>query len=89
MPKNAFLSKIKNQKNTAYTDGIWYGMRIGFNIVAIALNHVFGFGEERLSRLESKVQELVDEIVDTNDPVVTEVRITRAIKQIRGEHYNE
>jgi hypothetical protein len=62
---------------------------MGFNIVAIALNHTFGFGEERLSRLEAKVQELVNEIVDTADPLVTKVHIETAIKQIRGDAWEE
>lgn len=83
--KNAYINKLRQTKDNAYTDGVWDGMRMGFNIVAIALNHEFGFGENRLKRLEGKVQDLVNEIVDTNDPVVTESHITTAIKQIRGE----
>lgn len=56
MIKNAFLSNVREVKEKAYRDGVWDGMRMGFNIVAIALNRLFGFGEERLSRLEAKVQ---------------------------------
>jgi hypothetical protein len=41
----------------------------------------------RLSRLEGKVQELVDEIVDTNDPIVTKAHIETALKQIRGKEW--
>ena len=55
--------------------------------MAIALNHTFGFGESRLTKLEAKVQELVDEIVDTADPYVTKVHIETAIKQIRGDDF--
>ena len=85
--KNAYLHKLRQTKDQAYTDGVWDGMRMGFNIVAIALNHTFGFGEERIKRLETKVQELVNEIVDTNDPVVTEAHIEQAIRQIRGDKW--
>lgn len=85
--KNAYFNKLRQTKDKAYTDGIWDGMRMGFNIVAIALNHEFGFGESRIKRLEQKVQALVDEIVDTNDPVVTDEHIQRAIKQIRGDRW--
>lgn len=81
--KNAYANKLRQTKDNAYTDGVWHGMQMGFNIVAIALNHKFGFGETRLKRLEQKVQALVDEIVDTNDPVVTDEHIKQAIKQIR------
>ena len=87
MNKNVFLSNVREVKEKAYRDGVWDGMRMGFNIVAIALNHEFGFGEGRLSKLEAKVQALVNEIVDTNDPVVTSVRIDRSLKQIRGKEW--
>lgn len=89
MKKNVFLKNVREVKEKAYRDGVWDGMRMGFNIVAIALNHKFGFGEERLSRLEAKVQELVNEIVDANDPLVTKVHIETAIKQIRGDAWED
>jgi hypothetical protein len=85
MAKNCFAQQMLQNKEKAYSNGVWDGMRMGFNIVAIALNHKFGFGETRLSRLEAKVQDLVDEIVDTADPVVTKVHIETALKQIRGD----
>lgn len=85
MTKNAFAKKLFQQKHNAYADGMWFGLRLGLNLSAIALNHIFGFGENRLKRLEGKVQELVDEIVITNDPIVTEARIEKALKQIRGK----
>lgn len=85
---NKFLSNMKEIKEKAYRDGVWDGMRMGFNIVAIALNHKFGFGEQRLKRLEEKVQDLVDEMVTTNDPYVNKVHIENAIKQIRGEAWD-
>lgn len=88
MNKNVFLKQVKQVKEEAYRDGVWDGMRMGFNIAAIALNHTFGFGEERLKRLEGKVQDLVDEIIDTNDPYVVKVHIENAIKQIRGEGWD-
>jgi hypothetical protein len=85
MAKNAFAKKLFQQKENAFADGMWSGLRMGLNLAAIALNHTFGFGESRLKRLEGKVQELIDEIVITNDPVVTEARIEKALKQIRGK----
>lgn len=87
--KNAYANKLRQTKDNAYTDGVWDGMRMGFNIVAIALNHEFGFGESRLKRLEQKVQALVDEIVVTNDPIVTDAHIQQALKQIRGEEWGK
>lgn len=89
MLKNAYFNKLRQTKDKAYTDGVWDGMRMGFDIVAIALNHTFGFGNERIKRLETKVQALVDEIVVTNDPDVTNAHIKQALNQIRGEGWDE
>ena len=89
MVKNVFLNNVREVKEKAYRDGVWDGMRMGFNIVAIALNHVFGFGESRLKKLEAKVQDLLDEMITTDDPYVNKVHIEKAIKQIRGEAWDE
>lgn len=87
--KNAFLGNLKEVKEKAYRDGVWDGMRMGFNIVAIALNHKYGFGEQRLKRLEGEVQDLVNEIVDTADPLVTKVHIEKELKRIRGKEWED
>lgn len=87
--KNAFFANVKKAREEGYISGVWDGMRMGFNIVAIALNHMFGFGEKRLKRLEGKVQDLVDEIVVTNDPLVTRVHIEQALRQIRGKEWED
>jgi hypothetical protein len=89
--KNAYATTLRQAKENAYADGVWSGLQMGLNIVAIALNHnkKFRFGNGRLTELEADVQKLVDEIVDTRDPYVTKVRIERAIKQIRGEAWTE
>lgn len=87
--KNAYANKLKQTKNDAYADGVVSGMSMGFDLVAIALNHVFGFGNDRLTRLEKKVQELIDEVVDTNDPIVTKAHLEKALEQIRGEEWRE
>lgn len=88
MAKNAYAKKLIQAKDNAYTDGVWDGMRMGFNIAAIALNRVFGFGETRLKRLEQKVQGLVNEMIDTGDPLANKVHIETAIRQIRGEGWD-
>lgn len=87
--KNAFFTNVKQAREEGYVKGVWDGMRMGFNIVAIALNHKFGFGETRLKRLEGFVQDLVNEIVDTNDPLVTKVHIEQALRQIRGKEWED
>ena len=89
MMANCFATQLQQIKEKQYRAGVMDGMRMGFDVVAIALNHTFGFGDERLSRLEVKVQELVDEIVDTADPLVTRVHIEKALNQIRGEDWDK
>lgn len=88
--KNAYLDKVKQAREQGYQDGVWDGMRMGFNIVAIKLNHnpKFRFGEQRLSELEADVQGYVDEIIKTNDPYVVKVHIERELKRIRGEAWD-
>lgn len=85
MIKNVFVNTMRETKEKAYRDGVWEGLQMGLNLCAIALNHKFGFGESRLKRLEVDVQDLVNEIVDTADPLVTKVHIEREIKRIRGK----
>lgn len=87
--KNAYATTLRQAKENAYADGVWSGLQMGLNLAAIALNHEYSFGEARLSRLEKKVQELVDEIVDTRDPDVTKAHIEKALKQIRGKEWVE
>lgn len=91
MAKNCFSQQLQQIKEKSYREGVIGGMHMGFDLVAIALNHnkKFGFGNGRLSVLEADVQALVDEVVDTNDPYVTKVRIEKALKQIRGEGWDE
>lgn len=85
--KNAYLDKIKQAREEGYRNGVWDGMRMGFNITAIKLNHIpkFRFGEQRLSELEAGVQDYVNEIIKTNDPYVVKVHIESELKRIRGK----
>lgn len=89
MGVNSFAKKMFKVKEEVYRNGVMDGLQEGLDLAVIALNHEFGFGEARLNRLEKKVQELINEIVDTNDPIVTKAHIEQAIKQIRGEGWNK
>lgn len=87
MAKNSFYNRMKQKERDQYREGVQGGMKMGLDLVVIALNHEFGFGEQRIARLENKVRELLDEIVDMNDPVVTRAHLDKALKQIRGDDY--
>ena len=85
--KNAFADKIFSSNKQKYQDGFWDGMRIMLNLCAIALNHVFGYGDVRLSRLEAYVQKLVAELIDVDDPLVNAVHIESEVKRIRKDNF--
>lgn len=89
MAKNCYAKKLFQTKENSYMNGVWDGLRMGLNLAAIALNRTFGFGDIRLTRLEAKVQELVNEIVDTADPIVTKAHIETAVRQIRGKGWQD
>lgn len=89
MAKNCFSQQLIQIKEKAYRDGVWEGLQLGLNLAAIALNHTFGFGNGRLTKLEAKVQELVNEMVDAGDPFVNKVHIEKAVRQIRGEAWED
>lgn len=83
--KNAYAGKLAQAKQQSYADGVWDGMQMGLDLCAIALNHRYQFGVIRLRRLEDKVQELINEIIDTRDPDVTKAHIRTALRQIWGD----
>ena len=85
MAKNCFAQQMIQIKEKAYRDGVWDGMQLGLNLCAIADNRVHGHGDVRLTKTEAYVQKLVDEMIDTNDPLANKVHIEQAVKQIRGD----
>lgn len=87
MAKNAFYIQQQKRLREEYRKGASDGMKMAFDLVAVALNHEFGFGDERITRLEAKLAELVKEINVTNDPDVTNAHLDKALKQIRGEDF--
>jgi hypothetical protein len=88
MAKNAYANKLRTTRDNAYTEGVWEGLQLGLNLAAIALNHTYGFGDKRLSVVEAKVQEFVNEMVDAGDPFVNKAHIEKAVRQIRGVKYD-
>lgn len=91
MSRNAYAQKAlanrAGRDKMLYEKGYNDGVTIALNIVAIALNDAFGFGGERLTKLESHVQELFDEVISVGDPEVNQYHIEQRVKQIRGEEY--
>lgn len=91
MSKNAYAAKLLENRiqreAAAYKRGHDDGLDLALNLAAIALNDVFGYGGERLTRLERRIQELVDEVVAVGDPDVNRAHIEQRVKEIRGQEY--
>lgn len=89
--KNAYAKKaLANRAGRdaeMYKKGYNDGIDLTLNIVAIALNDEFQFGAERMTRLETRVQKLFDEVIETGDREVNQSHIRQRVQQIRGAGY--
>ena len=81
MLKNAFVKSLRE----AGTKGRQQGIIFGLDLCVVALHNVYGFGEERISRLEDEVQRLLDEMNGANDPDLLGAFLARELIAIRGE----
>jgi hypothetical protein len=62
---------------------------IGLNIVTVALNRVYGFGNERITRLEQEVNRIIEtEFIGRHDPEQAANDLRRAVEQIRRKQEN-
>lgn len=84
---NEFYIRMKQKEREQYREGVTNGMKFAFDLVAIALNHEFGFGNDRIERLEKYLVGLVKDINVMNEPDVTNARIEKELKRIRGADY--
>lgn len=87
MAKNQLAKLLEEAYKRGYEEGLWQGVGFGVNIYAISDNHVHGHGEIRIDRSVAHVQELINEIVDVDDPEATEAHIEYEMKRIRKKGY--
>lgn len=78
----ASKSKRERDIKEAYEDG----MQFGLSVVTVALNEIYGFGYDRLLRLEQEVSRLLRE--EFEDSELGANRLIRRIEQIRGGRNN-
>lgn len=86
---NKLAQLLAEARQRGFEDGLYQGLQFGVNLTHIANNHVHGHGEKRIMRTHNLVQKLVDEVVDVNDPDVTEAHIKQEMKRIRRKAYEE
>ncbi len=89
MPKNQLVQMMRNARNEGYVDGLWVGLQLGTNITVISANHALELEAEPLARVFVEAQRIVDDIVDVNDPEVTEAHIRYEIQRIFGREAAE
>ncbi len=89
--KNAYAAKLlanrERRETEAYNKGHAAGFDLAFNLAAVALNDTFGFGNDRLTRLEKQIQRLIDEVLEVGDPEVNRAHLEQRVKSIRGQDY--
>lgn len=95
MPKsNAFIEKLQREKETQFQAGLAGGRQEMGDVTAIVLHDEFGFGPDRLKRLNELVNAKFREIGvmtrgDTKDGEYSIAKFEQAIKAAYGPHYQE
>ena len=89
MGANKLAQLLAEARQRGFEDGLYQGLQFGVNLTHISNNHVHGHGDKRITRTHTYVQKLVDEVVDVNDPDVTEAHIKQEMKRIRRKTYEE
>lgn len=79
--KNNFLKQLQD----AAFKGRQEGVLIGIDIVAIALNEEYNFGAERLKRLDTRVQGLLNEIQSYKDMDLLAANLAKRLMEIRKD----
>lgn len=84
--KNAYAQKLAAQRTAREVQAHQDGAQFALNLCAVALNNIYGFGRERLERLEQEVNRLLEEEFGHDLELAAE-GLTRRIEQIRGENH--
>ena len=83
MAKNQFAKDIKRIKRECFMRGV----EVALLIMTVALNNLFGFGKERLTKLQDEFNKLLNEyaekVVDSED--YGNRVLTNRVKEIMGK----
>lgn len=60
-------------------------MQFGLYVVAVALNNLYGFGADRLAKLEAEVNRIIEEEFGS-DMETASYELAQRIEQIRGKN---
>lgn len=79
--KNAYAEKLRKMQRD-YTIS---GVQVGMYAVTIALNREFGFGKDRLLRLQNAANEIINKVFREDDPEYAITQLEEGCKQIMKE----
>ena len=80
---NAYLKRIQDAKEAAYSNGVLDGITYGINVAAIAYHNALGIGKERTKKAEDEVNRILQEVIDDKDPVYTAKKIQDAVRLLK------
>lgn len=80
--KNAYAVKLQQRKAAELHEATTEGFDFALNLCAVALNNIFGFGDERLTRLENEVTRILEEDF-ASDMEKASYGLANRVKQIR------
>lgn len=80
--KNNHAIQLKKARKKGYDEGLKYGIDFALAIATVALSEIYGFGYERIKRLENEINRLIIEEFD-KDPEQADYQMAARIAQIR------
>lgn len=82
--KNAYAVKLQQKKQEELADATAQGFMLGTQIAVVALNNVFGFGYDRLKKLEAEMNRIwIEEFC--RDMETASYGLSKRIEQIGGK----
>lgn len=82
--KNQYSLELQRRKQKKSADDTLQGLQFGLYVVTVALNNLYGFGADLLSRLEAEVNRIIEEEFG-NDMEKASYELAQRIEQIRGK----
>lgn len=90
---NAYLKKLQDRERAAYSVGEDWGRAIEWDALQIVLHQEYGWGKERLKRLNDLVgrqyQEVRYGLEKHADADVTRYKVDEIMKEIYGDEAND
>lgn len=84
----SYAEQLQLKKQAEIAEAMQQGMTFGGCLYAVALNNLFGFGADRLLKLEKEAQRLMDEEFG-RDIELASYRMIHRMEQIRGKDWGK